>query len=166
MLNILAIIGLAVIDFFYLASTVPDRLMRIIGRTMIFICSLELLTIVLVQYGLPISTNSIALLSVFHFYIALITAIMSSLLFYLSEEYEIGDYEDSEVCDDEENPEVYYYHDLVAVNNDGTKGREQQQQKQKQHTLLNIQYNKIRFVVHHLKHKACSIQYAVLSCRL
>jgi len=37
----------------------------------------------------------------------------------LSEEYEIGDYEDTEMCDEDE--EVHYYYDLlVAVNNEGT----------------------------------------------
>ena len=114
MVNILVIIVFVAIDkFVYVGSTVLDRQMRSIVRIAIFIYSLELLTVALVQYGLlPLFANFIALLRVFHFYISLIAAITISLLicynfFYCSstKEYEIGDYEDTEMCDDEENPE-------------------------------------------------------------
>jgi len=83
----------------------------------VFIYSLELLMMVLAQYGLPLSANNIALLRVFQFYIALILAILSSLqlctkascYYSWEEECEIGDYEH----------EVHYYYDLVAMNNIG-----------------------------------------------
>jgi len=136
--DILTIIAFVTIKYFLnVESHVPNnRLSRIIGRMMIFKCSLELVIMVLVQYGLlPLSASSIGLLLVLHFCTPLIAAIMSSLLIYnfccssSSEEYEIGDYEDTEMCDDKDNPEheVHYYYDLVAVNNDGTMDREQQQ---------------------------------------
>ena len=123
------------------SSTVLDRRMRIIGRMMVFIFSLEfLLMLVLVQkYGLLLFANSIVLLPILHLCNNLILAILSLLqlcTYYFrrssSEEYEIGigdddnDYEDSEMYDDEGIPGVHYY-DLVAVHNDGTMDREQQQ---------------------------------------
>ena len=130
------------------SSTVLDRRMRIIGRMMVFIFSLEfLLMLVLVQkYGLLLFANSIVLLPILHLCNNLILAILSLLQLCTynfrrssSEEYEIGGFEDTEMCDDEGNPEheVHYYYDLVAMNNNGTTDREQQQYKQKenQHTL-------------------------------
>ena len=126
------------------SSTVLDRWMRIIGRMVVFIYSLELLMMVVLnvlkQYEI------ISLIIAFHFCFALILAVtMTSLLLWScfrcssSKEYEGGDYENAKMCDDEGNPEheVHYYYDLVAMNNNGTTDREQQQHKQKenQHTL-------------------------------
>ena len=140
---ILSIIAFVAIEkFVYVGSTVLNRRMRIIGRMLIFVYSLELLMMVLVHYGLlPLFANSIALLPIFRLFmvLVLILAIITSLVLCihlrrssLSIKFEIGgddEYEDTETWDDEENPEVHYYFDLVAVNNDGTMDREQQQHK-------------------------------------
>ena len=105
-----------------------------------FLYMLELLMMVLKQY------EFIPLMIALDFCSDVILAVtMTSLLLWTcfrcssSKEYEGGDYENAEMCDDEENPEheVHYYYDLVAMNNNGTTDREQQQHKQKenQHTL-------------------------------
>jgi len=129
----------AINKFVYVRWPVPDRLMRITGWMLVFICSLELLTTVLIQYGLPLSANTIiAWPSILHYYIASIGVIISAVLLIAhpccssSEEYEIGDYEDSEMCDDERNLEVVYYYDLVAANNNELTDLIQQQQQQQQ----------------------------------
>jgi len=130
--DILTIIALVAIEKLHVASTVLNRRMLTIGRMMLFKCSLELVIMVLVQYGLlTLSASSIGLLLlVLHFCIPLIAAIMMSswlictygFCCFSSKECEIGDYEDTEMCDDEDSPEneVHYYYDLVAVNNDGS----------------------------------------------
>ena len=121
MVDILFIIVFVVFDKFYVASTVLDRRLRIIGRMVFFMTSLKLLMLVLVQYGLMLTENSIALLPAFHYIMVLIlVAIMMMISLQLcthlyccssSEEYEGGNYE---------HEAHYHYYDLVvAMNNNG-----------------------------------------------
>jgi len=97
----------------YVGSTVLNRRIRSIVWMVIFIYSLELL--VLGQYGLlPQFANSIVLLSIFRFNVALILAAIMSLLLICTYDFCRSSSKECEIGD-------YYYDEhellLVALNN-------------------------------------------------
>ena len=122
MVDILFIIVFVVIDKFCLGSTVLDRRLRIIGRMMVIMRSLELLMMVFVQYRLLLSANSIALLLAFHYIMLLImvlilVATITISLQYCTHLYCCSSSEEYE-GDNYEHEMRYHYYDLVvAMNN-------------------------------------------------